>query len=69
MIYYTPCDSRGIAEKLASTLHRFGTGKGSVIELPDIDGLRKHVSIHYQLSDFELSPFPIPADKLLEGMN
>jgi hypothetical protein len=68
-IYYIPCDSRDIAETLAGTLPRFGTDKGNIIELPDIDSLRKHIFIHYRLSDFELCPFPIPPDKLLEGMD
>jgi len=68
-IYYIPCDNRNIAEKLAGMLERFGTDKGTVIELRDVDDLRKQVSIHYRLSDFELSPFPIPAGKLLESMN
>lgn len=68
-IYYIPCDGQEIAEKLASTLQRFGTDKGTVIDLSNIHDLEKHVSNHYRLTDFELSRFPIPADKLLEGMN
>lgn len=66
-IYYIPCEDRETAEKLASTLQRFGTGKGNVIELPNINELKKHVSDHYRLTAFELSLFPIPTDKLLEG--
>lgn len=68
-IYYIPCDNREIAEKLMSAIQRFGTDKGSAVELDTIDDLKKQVSIHYQLSDFELSRFPIPTDKLLKGMN
>lgn len=67
MIYYIPCDNWESAEKLAGTLPRFGTDKASVIELPDIQDLQQHVSNYYQLSNFELSPFPIPTDKLLKG--
>lgn len=70
-IYYIPCDDRETAEKLASTLQRFGTDKGNVnvIELPNIKDLKKHVSDHYRLTAFELSLFPISTDKLLEGMD
>lgn len=68
-IYYIPCDKRDIAEKLADSLHRFGTDKGHVVELPNINDLKKHVSSHYQLTDLELTPFPISTDKLLEGID
>lgn len=68
-IYYIPCDDRETAEKLASTLQRFGTDKGNVIELPNIKDLKKHVSDYYRLTAFELSLFPISIDKLLEAMD
>lgn len=68
-IYYIPCDSRDMAEKLVSAIQRFGTDKGSAVELDTIGDLKKHVSAYYQLADFELSRFPIPTDKLLKGMN
>lgn len=65
-IYYIPCEDRETAEKLASAIQRFGTDKGSIVDLPNIRDLKKHVSDHYKLSDFELSRFPIPTDKLLQ---
>lgn len=65
-IYYIPCDSRETAEKLANAVQRFGTDKGNVVEVPSIGELKKHVSIHYRLTGFELTRFPISTDRLLD---
>lgn len=64
-IYFIPCDNRKIAEKLAVALRQFCADKGNIVDLPDVSSLRKHISNHYGLTDFDLSRFPIPTDKLL----
>lgn len=65
-IFYIPCDRQEVAEKLAGIIERFGTDKGNIIELANINDLREYVSHHYRLTRFELAGFPISTGKLLE---
>jgi hypothetical protein len=67
VIYYIPCDNPQTAQKLASVIHRHVAERGNIVKLPDLGSLEKYVSAHYQLTRFDLSPFPIPTHKILEA--
>jgi hypothetical protein len=68
VVYYIPCDNRETAEKLANVIHRFVSDQGNIVDLPDLGSLEKYVSAHYSLTRFDLSPFPIPSNRILEEM-
>jgi hypothetical protein len=68
VVYYIPCDSHETAKKLAEIIHLFVSDKGKVIDLPSVSSLKKYVSDYYQLTNLDLSRFPIPTNRILEGM-
>jgi hypothetical protein len=68
VVYYIPCDSQETAKKLAEVIHLFVSDKGKVVDLPSVNSLKKYVSNYYQLPHFDLFRFPIPSNKILEGL-
>jgi hypothetical protein len=66
-IYYMPCIDEATGRRLLMQMKRFGTDEGDVVDLPGLYSLRNYVALSLAIDEFNLTLFPIPAEKLLQG--
>lgn len=57
-----------MANRVVEAIKFFGTKDECKVDLPNFESLKRYIAQIYELTDFDLTMFPIPTYKLLRDI-